>query len=331
MAEEFRRQQLDVFQVPTIDRLTPWDVIGRYAAARRAILNRLASRKPDAVVTLMPHIWSPLMAPSIKRLGTKYLTVIHDAVPHKGDETAWLTAWLLRDARHADLIITLSRAVAERLIGQKTVESSRILPMFHPDLSYGASLANRQLDPMQPFRVLFFGRIMAYKGLPLLIDAVETLLKQGFSIKLGVAGSGPLGSLRRRLEAIGAEIDNRWIPDHEVGRYLARYDAMVCSHLEASQSGVAAAAFGSNMPVIAMPIGGLTEQVIDQKTGILARRMTAISLADAIQRLAVLPGLYDGISASLTASSQDRSMDRFLNELIDEIRALEEARRMIRS
>jgi glycosyltransferase involved in cell wall biosynthesis len=128
-----------------------------------------------------------------------------------------------------------------------------------------------------------------------------------------------LGAERARLEALGAEIVNRWIEELEVTEILDRYDAVACPYVEASQSGVAAAAFGHRMPVIAMPIGGLAEQVIAGKTGVLARRVTTSALADATRRLAVEPGLYDALSRQLDKNAGERSMDRFLREILEEI------------
>ena len=46
--------------------------------------------------------------------------------------------------------------------------------------------------PHVPLRVLFLGRIMAYKGLPLLIEAVEKLRTEGMPVSLGVAGEGDI-------------------------------------------------------------------------------------------------------------------------------------------
>jgi glycosyltransferase involved in cell wall biosynthesis len=160
---------------------------------------------------------------------------------------------------------------------------------------------------------------MKYKGLPLLLDAVELLRREGLDLKLGVAGAGNLQSERSRLAVLGAEVINRWIDDDEVGPLLARYDAVALSHIEASQSGVAATAFGNGMPVVGMPVGGLVEQIVDGRTGVLAQRMTVRAFADAIRRLASEPGLYDGIVDHLRGSAENRSMQRFLDQIIAEV------------
>jgi glycosyltransferase involved in cell wall biosynthesis len=170
----------------------------------------------------------------------------------------------------------------------------------------------------------FFDHLTKHKGLELLIEAVELLRSEGIEIKLGVAGSGNLGQNEQRLRALDAEVINRWISDDEVGSILARYDAMACSHVEASQSGVAATAFGNCMPVIAMPVGGISEQVIDGRTGVLSRRMSARAFADATYRLTSDEKLYESISRNLSNTGFDRSMERFLSDILSETMSAKE-------
>lgn len=330
LADEIKDGNANLLAVPTFSRPSPLNVLKNFFAARRLILERLVKRRPLAVVTLMPHVWTPLLAPAIKRLGVKYAPIIHDAKPHPGDKTAWLTRWLRRDARHGDMVITLSQSVAKELAADKIAKQNDILPLFLPDFVHGSTQQPRTHDPDRPLRVIFFGRVMAYKGLTHFIDAVEMLRRDGIQIDVGLAGAGDLGNDRARLENLGAEIINRWISEREVTEILSRYDAVVCPHVEASQSGVAAVAFGHCMPVVAMPTGGITEQVVDSKTGILAKQVTARALADAIRRLALEPGLYDGISKHLSHSADERSMGRFLREILGEVTSLakvEEGRR----
>jgi glycosyltransferase involved in cell wall biosynthesis len=85
------------------------------------------------------------------------------------------------------------------------------MPLFHPDLHYESSSSVRRRAVGDPLRLLFFGRILKYKGLPLLIDAVEKLRAEGVPVHLGVAGTGNIRHERSRLEALQAEVVNRWI------------------------------------------------------------------------------------------------------------------------
>ena len=286
-----------------------------FVGARRRILRLLADVKPAAVVTLMPHIWSPLLTPQIKRLGIPYATIVHDAEPHPGDPTARVTRWLVKDASHADIVFTLSRTVAAQLSAKRALANTKFVQLFHPDLTSGGRGAKRKRDPAAPFRLLFFGRIMAYKGLSVLIDAIRLARSQGVDIHLSVAGAGNLDSMVANLKEIRAEVINKWLAAEEVKALLSRHDAMACAHVEASQSGVAALAFGCAMPVIAMPVGGIAEQVIDGQTGVLARDISAPALAEAITRIVTEPGLYEHINANLIETASTRSMDRFVEEM----------------
>jgi hypothetical protein len=62
--------------------------------------------------------------------------------------------------------------------------------------------------------------------------------------------------------------------------------------------------------------------VIDSKTGVLARRITPYAFAEATQRLATVPGLFEGISRHLNETANDRSTQRFLRDVLREIETL---------
>lgn len=314
LREQFRDVPLQVDFVPTVESAAPTSVISHFPSARRAILRNLSIHRPAAVLSLMSHIWSPLLVQSIRRLGIRYLSVTHDAHPHPGDPTAILTRWLLEEARRADVALTLSRFVAQQLVQRVTLRSNAVRPLFHPDLTYGAALAHRRLEGRR-LRLLFIGRIMEYKGLDLLVDAIEILRQRQVPVDLCVAGHGSLGNNADRLRRLGCEVINRWIEDDEMPALLARHDAMVCPHIEASQSGVAAVALGNLMPIVATPVGGLVEQVIDAKTGVLATHALPEPFADAIARLACDATLYEKISCHLTETAPQRSMATFLDAI----------------
>ena len=278
----------------------------------RNVLGELTRQRSAGVVTLMPHIWTPLFAPLIRNHGFRYLTVIHDARPHPADPTSLLNGWALRDALNADPVITLSRSVADTLCASGAVARDRLVTLFHPDLQFGTT----QPVPAEsgPFRMLFFG--LACKGLPALVEAMEMLRAEGLPVELGVFGDGPLGPLRARLEAMGAEVQNRWIADHEVGAIFARHHAVALSPHECSQSGVAAIALGAGRPLVGCGVGGLAEQIRDGKTGVVAERPDPASLAAAIRRLATNAKLYDDIRAHIQRSAWERSMRRFAEHLV---------------
>jgi glycosyltransferase involved in cell wall biosynthesis len=320
VASQIRQHGGALLEIDTFKRTWSTEVFTSFFPARRRLLTWLRRERPGTIVNLMPHMWTPLLRPSIQKLGITYVTVIHDVIGHQGDPTGYVTRWLTSEARRADVVVTLSRTVANHLQAAGYGREDQVHTLFHPDLSYGATPASRERLSGEPLKLLFFGRILKYKGLPLLLTAVEMLRAEGIAVELGVAGAGDLRSERARLASLGAEVTNRWLDDDEIEPLLARYHAIALPHIEATQSGVAAVAFGNCIPVIGMPVGGLVEQIVSGRTGVLASEVSASSLADAIRSLATNPAMYNGISTYLRRTVKDRSMERFVDCLLNVIR-----------
>lgn len=319
LAPRFSQLGEDTLALETFGSVSPFTIARNFVIARRQIGARLKRDKPCVVINLMPHVWTPLLGYEIRRRGIPFVTVVHDAVGHPGDAASLPRLWLRAEARMANLIVTLSHCVAGQLADLGIAPAERIIPLFLPDIVYGGAARVRTRDPRTPLRLLFFGRILKYKGLSLLLDALELLRSEGINVHLGVAGAGDLSQERARLSALGATVINRWLDDCEVAALLASYDAVALSHIECSQSGVAATAYGGCIPVVGVPTGGIVEQIVDGWTGVLAERRSAESLAAAIRRLASDKTLYQRICSNLRATAEHRSMHRFVNTVLSEV------------
>ncbi len=289
----------------------------RIPIIRKRLGRHIAENNVDVVIDLMPHVWSSFIAPTIKAAGARYAAVIHDAVPHPGDyRTASVDRFLKRTFTQADVVLTLARTVADQIGAGGWMPRRSIFALFHPDIDFGARHELAPPQPGEPLRLLFLGRILAYKGLPTFLDMVDVLRSQGVAVQVGVFGEGALGENSRRLSAVGAEVVNRWLTDAEIKQTLARFHAVVLSHMEASQSGVAAAALGAGLPVIAMPVGGIVEQVDDGVTGVIAAQATVAALAEATKRLLFDPELYNAIRHNIVTLRGDRSAARFVEACV---------------
>jgi glycosyltransferase involved in cell wall biosynthesis len=133
-----------------------------------------------------------------------------------------------------------------------------------------------------PSRLLCFGRLLPYKGLDLLADALASLPMQP-AIEVRIVGSGPQSPALDALRSCrGVTVENRWVPESEIGTLLAWSDALILPYREASQSGVAAAALAAGRPVIATRVGGLREQLSNAPQAVMCEPEAA-SLARAIQ------------------------------------------------
>jgi glycosyltransferase involved in cell wall biosynthesis len=285
---------------------------------RRMIAEVIARKHIDVVIDLMPHVWSSFIASAVRAAGARYVVIAHDADAHPGDYRSGSVKFLLdRAVAKADRVLTLSAAVTRRLIERRLVPKDRISTLFHPDVSHGGEPRLRPPPGQgEPMRLFFLGRIMPYKGLGLFLDAVDLLRADGASVEAGVFGEGDLATLGARLRGSGAEVINRWLSPEEISEILARCHAVVLSHTEASQSGIAAMALAAGVPVVATPVGGLVEQIQHGITGTIASAVDAPALVAAIKRLLLDPVLYKSVCANIAQNAGERSMARFVRDCV---------------
>lgn len=221
---------------------------------------RLRALRPDVAICAMHGPLDLLMALALRLAGVRFLVVIHDADAHPGDGSR-LLMWLQRRlARRAAGLVTLSQHVARLLREQGFVRASVPLFVFlHPPLAFG--VVAPPLGHGGRMRLLFFGRLLPYKGLDLLADALR-LLGPRTDLEVRIVGSGPESETLAALRALpGVAVENRWVPEGEIGAVIGWSDVLVLPYLEASQSGVAAAAIAAGRWVISTRVGGLVEQL----------------------------------------------------------------------
>lgn len=283
----------------------------RLPALRHRLAQEIKARGVDWVVTVMPHIWGRLLASAAHQAGARYAVIVHDAQAHPGEESWLLDRLATAEIKAADRIIACSAHVARALTSRHG--ALPLATLFHPPFDFGGGLAPAPRErPRQPLRLLFFGRILPYKGLPLLLDAYRLLRAQGVDCALSIVGDGATDDLT--LDAPGVTLINRWIAEPEIPGILAEADILIAPYLEASQSGVIAAALAAGLPVVATPVGGLVEQVSSGETGLIASAVTAEAVADAIQALAQ-PDLYARCSAGALAQARAAGWPAFIRGL----------------
>jgi glycosyltransferase involved in cell wall biosynthesis len=287
--------------------------ITRLPVLRARFAEYLDRERFDAVIATMHHIWCPAFIGPIRNSGAKLIFAIHDAEAHPGDLSLGWDFMLKREVEGSDGLVALSQHVARRLQERYLIPGERLWVLPHPAFGFASAPSSPRRHPgsSRPFRLVFFGRIKAYKGLGLLLDAMKRL-PAGHAVELTIAGQGSLEPYAAQLAALrSVHIVNRWIGEDEVGTVLAGGDLLVAPYIEASQSGVIPSAYGAGLPVIATPVGGLCEQVVDGETGLIAEAPSAAALAGAIARLMSEPALYERCAAgALNAAQEALSWDK---------------------
>jgi glycosyltransferase involved in cell wall biosynthesis len=267
-------------------------LIWRLAQAPR-IIHRLARKlvtlRPDVAICAMPGPLDLLLLAALRRIGAPVVVMVHDADAHPGDVVPLLMMLQRRLVRRAGVVVALSQHVATRLREQRLVRADRLLVVSHPPFVFGPMpLAPRGHGG--PLRLLCFGRLLPYKGLDLLAAAMPQLGTDG-AWELRVVGSGPESAELAALRALpGVTVENRWVPEDEIGDLIAWADALVLPYKEASQSGIAPAAIAAGRYVVSTRVGGLVEQLRDEPLATLCEPEAA-SLAGVLRDLVLaLPG-----------------------------------------
>lgn len=133
-------------------------------------------------------------------------------------------------------------------------------------------------------RCLFFGRIEPYKGLGVLVEAIDLLWQRGVHAHAVIAGRGtdlarwkPGLQDRRRFTLI-----EKYLSADEVRGLFQQCEVAVLPYLEGTQSGVAAYALGIGRAVVGTDVGSLREAIRHGRNGLLVPPGDAPALADAL-------------------------------------------------
>lgn len=138
--------------------------------------------------------------------------------------------------------------------------------------------------PADALVVLLFGVLREDKGLGDLLDAA--VRSPRWHVLVAGKEEGALAAEASRLAAPSLagrlSVHEGFQEMDAVGRFFAAADVVALPYRVASQSGVAHLAYGFARPVIAYPVGGLTEAVVDGTTGWLCTKPTATALQAAL-------------------------------------------------
>ena len=240
----------------------------------RAQIGRFA---PD-VVHLQDSIHNDPRLPwaARARRGGFALTV-HDPVRHPGDNTSrridLATRWMVRAA---GLIFVHGEALRDEL-EERFEPAAPVVVIPH-----GIEPNPVKPSPESP-RVLFFGRLSRYKGLDVLLDAMQEVWRTLPDATLTIAGEGELED-HPALSDQRVDLRLGHIPEEEVPHLIEAATCVALPYRQASQSGVGSLAKAHGRPLVASALGGLPELLSDG-SGVLVPPEDPARLAAALVSL----------------------------------------------
>lgn len=238
--------------------------------------------QPTVVHITGVHLWNPLLLRGLRRRGLPTIHTLHDLDPHLGVRFSRLIRlWNRSVLAGADRILVHGQVYRQRLL-QAGLPAARVVytPLLHLFLSH-AAFAATPLDKLQydPY-ALFFGRLLAYKGVNQLMQAATLAAENGEPLAIVLAGPGEPPSYLPS----GVELRNHLIDDHEGWDLFQRCAVVVLPYLDATQSALIAAAYYFAKPVIVSNSGALPEYVQPGHTGWVIPVGDVSALAAALQQ-----------------------------------------------
>ena len=179
--------------------------------------------------------------------------------------------------RKADKVISVSNATAEWLVEKRKVSPAKVmiipygvnLQKFNPDIkSTNRSAIGVEVGDLVIGQV---SRLNEQKGHTYLIDAAPAIIKAVPNAKFVLVGDGPLrAELEQQIKANGVE-DNFILLGfrQDVPQLLPLFDVFALPSLYEGLPNVVLEAMACGLPVVATPVDGTKEAVVDKQTGFL--------------------------------------------------------------
>ena len=199
------------------------------------------------------HFWDLPFIALFKILGRKVVLTVHDGELHKGEDGIVLKTLNYLEIKLADSLIFLTPYVQKNVISRFNITKPfYIVPhglLGSPDV---IDRSTRKIGK----NLLFLGRISPYKGVGMLMDAIQHM---GAVDKLIIAGKSIYKV--NYIQHPKIEIRDEYLTEDEITGLLNWADVLVLPYLEASQSGVIALGINATIPMVCTNVGGLTDQL----------------------------------------------------------------------
>lgn len=269
-----------VMSVPTYNTKTEFVLRSLNIFQYKKVVEKINAFGADVIYSPMGHLWERLIVPYCK--SKIKIRTIHDVILHKGEDSFIHKIYSYLTSYKTNKVVILSKTFKPILLAEG-YKAEDIMVIPHAVFT-GYTSPGREKNYQFYNRILFFGRIIEYKGIGVLLNAMQYVLEKCPNLKLSITGSGDIEPYKYLVEKYrdNLELHVGWIEDSDVYRYFSNIDLVVIPYTQASQSGVIPLSYSFGKPVIATNVGGIPEQVLQGETGYLVEPKDVLSLANAI-------------------------------------------------
>jgi len=251
--------------------------------------------KKSSPTIFITNYWMTFFAPmnvffskSLKKDCLK-IAIIHNLIPH---EKRFFDTFFNRIfVKSYDGFIVLSESVKKDLLAIDP--SAKHCLLKHPSYNqFGEKIARKEaaaalgLDPTKKI-LLFFGLIRNYKGLDLLLQAFSNLNKEFILLIAGEVYGDEITytNLISKSKNKNIHFVNQFIDEQDVKLYFSVADLCVLPYKSATQSGIQALANSFCLPVLISNVGGLAEDIVDEKNGFILNDINPLAIQKKIEEI----------------------------------------------
>jgi glycogen synthase len=274
---------IQVYRFPFWTTFTDRNAVDRLVHVRRQVIQLKRTFSPDLVhlqgygpSSVLFHLTTMNACPA-----PVLFTLINEPSAHGAEHES-----LKRVLRSADWVTGKAATVlaqARRLMPEIIPRSSviynglEVLPVLPEPL------------PVESPRLLCLCRLSRQKGIDLVLKALASITDRLPKVRLIIAGDGPeRPQLERQAAGLGVEdkVDFvGWVSPAKVPALINTATAVLMPSRTEGLPSVALQAAMMARPLVATPVGGLSEVVVDRQTGLLVAPEDPTGLAEAIVHL----------------------------------------------
>lgn len=236
---------------------------------------------PDIIYIESFHVWNYPIMLYCKHNNVTLACSLNDVIIHQGDSHV-----TIKKIFNYSQVVLADRVVMRSKNGLENAQ--KMYPkyktkMYRTDLWYTFP----PYCPPQGNTILFFGRMNRYKG----IDNLYELIKRTPELNYVVAGKADDSDteiINKIAELSNVKLENRVIPYNDMHEYFYSARCIVLPYKSATQSGVILDSAKHSRPAVAFNVGALGEQIIDEKTGLLAESENIEQLVDRVKQIVTM-------------------------------------------
>jgi glycosyltransferase involved in cell wall biosynthesis len=291
-----------------VEALPPHKLLGPAPGAVGMLVRRLRALRPRVVH--VTDVWSTALVAARLAGSSRVLVTHHTPELPRNDSVAGRLWWSAGWATRPEVIYS---SESDRRTDGRT--PSHVI-YFGIDLQRfrGAQPAHEGDGPI----IGNVARLVPQKGHRFLIEAAPRILERHSGARFVFVGEGPeraeiemqarSAGIEKHVLLVGHQSDvPAWLASFDVFALPSLFEGFCYAVIEAQAAGV---------PVVATPVGGVRETVIDHETGLVVPREDPVALADAICRLLDHPAEARALSLEAGRRVERFSKERMVAETI---------------